>query len=128
MSYIYTPFHVFCVITLCLLLMFLQLKVEPQEEGFMIKVLSQRSCQGLLAFILEAFERLGLEVLQARASCVESFSLEAFGIKVSNNDVKHSLNIYTKNYYVVPNYLIIFIILIYLPVTCFILRKRFNNV
>lgn len=92
MSYIYTPFHVFCAITLCLLLMFLQLKVEPQEEGFMIKVLSQRSCQGLLAFILEAFERLGLEVLQARASCVESFCLEAFGIKVSNNDVKHSLN------------------------------------
>ncbi|KHN08842.1 uncharacterized protein LOC114384416 [Glycine soja] len=62
------------------------LKVEPQEEGFMIKVLSQRSCQGLLAFILEAFERLGLEVLQARASCVESFSLEAFGIKEKNDD------------------------------------------
>lgn len=57
----------------------------------MIKVLSQRSCQGLLTFILEAFERLGLEVLQARASCVGSFCLEAFGIKVSNNDVKCSL-------------------------------------
>ncbi|KAK7385604.1 hypothetical protein VNO78_31332 [Psophocarpus tetragonolobus] len=62
------------------------LKVEPQEEGYMVKVRSQRSCQGLLAFILEAFERLGLEVLQARASCVDTFSLEAFGIK-ENQDI-----------------------------------------
>lgn len=62
--------------------MFLQLKVEPQEEGFMIKVLSQASCQGLLVFVLEAFEELGLEVLQARVSCVDSFCLEALGIKV----------------------------------------------
>ncbi|RDX83457.1 hypothetical protein CR513_35617 [Mucuna pruriens] len=65
------------------------LKVEPQEEGFMIKVLSQSSCQGLLVFILEAFERLGLEVLRARASCVESFCLEAFGIKENNQDTRH---------------------------------------
>ncbi|KAG4402585.1 hypothetical protein GLYMA_02G233300v4 [Glycine max] len=64
------------------------LKVEQQEEGYLIKVLSQRSCQGLLAFILEAFERLGLVVLQARASCVESFCLEAFGIKESNEDTR----------------------------------------
>jgi len=72
--------------------MFWQIKVETKEEGFMIKVVSERSCQGLLRFILEAFERVGLEVLQARASCVESFSLEAFGIKVSDtNKVKHSL-------------------------------------
>lgn len=62
------------------------LEVEQQEEGFMIKVLSQRSCQGLLTFILEAFQRLGLEVLQARASCVESFCLEAFGIKENHED------------------------------------------
>ncbi|KAL2317400.1 hypothetical protein Fmac_031276 [Flemingia macrophylla] len=62
------------------------LKVEPQEEGFMIKVLSERSCQGLLVFILEAFERLGLEVIQARASCVDTFCLEAFGIKENNQD------------------------------------------
>ncbi|KAK7300835.1 hypothetical protein RJT34_11686 [Clitoria ternatea] len=65
------------------------LKVESQEEGFMIKVLSQRSCQGLLVFILEAFERLGLEVLRARASSVDSFCLEAFGIKVNNEDTRH---------------------------------------
>ncbi|KOM47192.1 hypothetical protein LR48_Vigan07g089600 [Vigna angularis] len=57
------------------------IKVETQEEGFTIKVVCEKSCQGLLTFILEAFEKLGLDVLRARASCVESFSLEAFGIK-----------------------------------------------
>ncbi|XP_016165651.1 uncharacterized protein LOC107608350 [Arachis ipaensis] len=44
------------------------LKVEAQEDGFMIRVLSQRNCKGLLVFILEAFEELGLQVLQARVS------------------------------------------------------------
>ncbi|XP_061354296.1 uncharacterized protein LOC133298923 [Gastrolobium bilobum] len=65
------------------------LKVEPQEEGFMIKVLSQRSCQGLLVFILEAFEGLGLEVVQASVSCVENFCFEAVGIKENNQDTSH---------------------------------------
>ena len=62
--------------------MILQLKVEPQEEGFMIKVMSERSCQGLLVLILEAFEELGLDVLQARVSCDENFCFEAIAIKV----------------------------------------------
>ncbi|XP_028768891.1 uncharacterized protein LOC114726460 isoform X2 [Neltuma alba] len=51
--------------------------VEEREEGFMIKVLSQRSCEGLLVFVLQAIEELGLDVLQARVSCAESFCLEA---------------------------------------------------
>ncbi|CAJ1960528.1 unnamed protein product [Sphenostylis stenocarpa] len=63
-----------------------KLEVETQEEGFVIKVLSQRSCQGLLVFILEAFEELGLDVLQARVSCADSFSLEALGNKENNED------------------------------------------
>ncbi|OIV95199.1 hypothetical protein TanjilG_21589 [Lupinus angustifolius] len=66
-----------------------KLKVEPQEEGFMIKVQSQRSCQGLLVFILEAFEELGLDVLQARVSCEDRFCLEALGIKENNEDTRH---------------------------------------
>jgi len=37
----------------------------------------------LLVFILEAFEELGLDVLQARVSCADSFTLEALGNKVS---------------------------------------------
>ncbi|KAK2386623.1 transcription regulator [Trifolium repens] len=63
-----------------------KLKVETQEEGFVIKVVSERSCQGLLVFILEAFEELGLEVLHARVSCVDDFCLEAIGNKENNED------------------------------------------
>ncbi|MED6121158.1 hypothetical protein PIB30_027504, partial [Stylosanthes scabra] len=58
-----------------------RIKVEVQEDKFIIKVVSQRGCKGLLVFILEAFEELGLEVLQARVSCAQNFSLEAIGIK-----------------------------------------------
>ncbi|XP_027337640.1 uncharacterized protein LOC113851375 [Abrus precatorius] len=65
-----------------------KLKVETQEGGFVIKVLSQTSCQGLLVFILEAFEELGLGVLQARVSCVDNFSLEAVGNKENNEDTR----------------------------------------
>ncbi|KAK2386626.1 transcription regulator [Trifolium repens] len=63
-----------------------KLKVETQEEGFVIKVVSERSCQGLLVFILEAFEELGLEVLHARVSCVDDFCLEAIGNKENNEN------------------------------------------
>ncbi|BBH04574.1 transcription regulator [Prunus dulcis] len=45
---------------------FPQLKVEPREGGFLIKLFAERSCSGLLVFILEAFEELGLDVHQAR--------------------------------------------------------------
>ncbi|KAK6935654.1 hypothetical protein RJ641_032684, partial [Dillenia turbinata] len=47
-------------------------RMESHQNGFTIKVASERSCPGLLVFILEAFEELGLVVLQAReyASCV----------------------------------------------------------
>ncbi|MED6163145.1 hypothetical protein PIB30_077088 [Stylosanthes scabra] len=64
-------------------------KVEAQEEGFMIRVLSQRNCKGLLVFILEAFEELGLQVLQARVSCADAFSLEALGIQEHNEGDDH---------------------------------------
>ncbi|XWS74419.1 hypothetical protein CRYUN_Cryun02cG0214400 [Craigia yunnanensis] len=58
-----------------------QLRVEAQDKGFLIKVLSERCCRGLLVFILETFEELGLDVLQARVSCSECFHLEAVGVK-----------------------------------------------
>ncbi|CAB4312391.1 unnamed protein product [Prunus armeniaca] len=58
---------------------FPQLKVEPREGGFLIKMFAERSCSGLLVFILEAFEELGLDVHQARVSCSNNFLLEAVG-------------------------------------------------
>ncbi|KAK9940935.1 hypothetical protein M0R45_017568 [Rubus argutus] len=66
---------------------FVQLKVEPREEdqeGFEIKMFTERCCTGLLVFVLEAFEELGLDVLQARISCSNNFLLEA--VATINND------------------------------------------
>ncbi|XP_022993987.1 uncharacterized protein LOC111489817 isoform X4 [Cucurbita maxima] len=51
--------------------------VESLAKGFSINVFSEKSCQGLLVSILEAFEELGLNVLEARVSCTDSFQLQA---------------------------------------------------
>ncbi|XP_022890837.1 transcription factor bHLH61-like isoform X2 [Olea europaea var. sylvestris] len=56
--------------------------VETLEKGFLINVYSEKNCPGLLVSILEAFERLGLEVLDARVSCSNNYRLEA----VSENE------------------------------------------
>ncbi|XP_062092413.1 transcription factor SCREAM2-like isoform X2 [Humulus lupulus] len=53
--------------------------VKTLEKGFMINVLSEKSCPGLLVSVLEAFEDLGLNVLEARVSCADSFRLQAVG-------------------------------------------------
>ncbi|KAA8549482.1 hypothetical protein F0562_001166 [Nyssa sinensis] len=54
-----------------------QVKVEAQGKRFLISVVSERSCTGLLVFILETLEELSLVVHQARVSCSENFHLEA---------------------------------------------------
>ncbi|XP_073009595.1 transcription factor bHLH61-like isoform X1 [Typha latifolia] len=53
--------------------------VETLERGFLINVFSETSYPGLLVSILEAFEELGLNVLEARASCTDKFCLQAVG-------------------------------------------------
>ncbi|XP_021669851.1 transcription factor bHLH61 isoform X3 [Hevea brasiliensis] len=57
----------------------MQVTVETLEKGFLINVLSEKNCPGLLVSILEAFEELGLEVIDARVSCEDNFQLEAVG-------------------------------------------------
>ncbi|KAK9282597.1 hypothetical protein L1049_010814 [Liquidambar formosana] len=59
-----------------------EVKVEALEKGFLINVFSAKSCPGLLVSILEAFEDLGLNVMEARISCTDSFQLEAVGGEV----------------------------------------------
>ncbi|ONI24746.1 hypothetical protein PRUPE_2G259900 [Prunus persica] len=56
-----------------------QVTVETLEKGFLINVFSEKSCPGLLVSVLEAFEDLGLNVLEARVSCADSFRLQAVG-------------------------------------------------
>ena len=51
--------------------------METLEKGFQINVFSEKNCPGLLVSILEAFEELGLEVLDAKVSCSDNFRLEA---------------------------------------------------
>ncbi|OEL15571.1 hypothetical protein BAE44_0023410 [Dichanthelium oligosanthes] len=51
------------------------------RRGFRINVSMERSRPGLLASVLEAFEDLGLDVLDADASCADdtAFRLQALG-------------------------------------------------
>ncbi|KAF3447992.1 hypothetical protein FNV43_RR08700 [Rhamnella rubrinervis] len=56
-----------------------QVTVKTLEKGFLINVFSDTNCPGLLVSILEAFEELGLDVLDARVSCSDTFQLEAVG-------------------------------------------------
>ncbi|XP_022722922.1 uncharacterized protein LOC111280037 isoform X2 [Durio zibethinus] len=58
--------------------------VETLQKGFLINVLLEKNCPGLLVSILETFEELGLDVLDARVSCEDNFQLEAIGGEVRN--------------------------------------------
>ncbi|KAJ0074993.1 hypothetical protein Patl1_35090 [Pistacia atlantica] len=49
-------------------------------------IFTESSCRGLLVFILEAFEDLGLLVLHARVSCSDNFLLEAIGTIENKED------------------------------------------
>nr|AFK37680.1 unknown [Lotus japonicus] len=60
--------------------------VETLEKGFLINVFSERNCPGMLVAILDAFEELGLDVLDARVSCEDTFQLEAVGGESEEND------------------------------------------
>ncbi|XP_058095529.1 uncharacterized protein LOC131240970 [Magnolia sinica] len=56
-----------------------EVKVERSEKGFVVRVLCSKG-RDLLVRILEAFDQMGLNVLQARVSCNNSsFCMEAIG-------------------------------------------------
>ncbi|KAL4576090.1 hypothetical protein LXL04_012178 [Taraxacum kok-saghyz] len=59
--------------------------VEAGEKGIRVNLCSERSCPGLLVFVLKVFEGLGLNVLEARVSCTGSFQLEALGVESDEN-------------------------------------------
>ena len=61
-----------------------QVKVETLGHGsFLVNVFSGKSCPGLLVSILEAIDELGLTVLEATATCADTFRLEAIGGEVT---------------------------------------------
>ncbi|XWS09479.1 hypothetical protein CRYUN_Cryun40dG0088200 [Craigia yunnanensis] len=57
----------------------MKVTVETLEKGFLINVFLEKNCPGLLVSILETFEELDLDVLDARVSCEDNFQLEAIG-------------------------------------------------
>ncbi|CAH1445421.1 unnamed protein product [Lactuca virosa] len=59
--------------------------VETMEKGIQVNVYSERSCPGLLVFVLKVFEEFSLNVLEARVSCTGSFQLEALGVENEEN-------------------------------------------
>ncbi|EPS69410.1 hypothetical protein M569_05356, partial [Genlisea aurea] len=65
--------------------------VESVEKGFLVKVESGKSCPGLLVWILESFEELGLSVVEARVRCVDSFSLQALGGEDDEEEVDEEI-------------------------------------
>ncbi|KAH7855239.1 hypothetical protein Vadar_022790 [Vaccinium darrowii] len=65
--------------------------VENLEKGFQINVISEKNCPGLLVTILEAFEELGLNVVEARVSCTGNFHLEAVGENEEENVDAHTV-------------------------------------
>ncbi|GJZ00388.1 hypothetical protein Tco_0517817 [Tanacetum coccineum] len=59
--------------------------VEAVEKGIQVNLYSEKSCPGLLVFVLKVFEEMSLNVLEARVSCTGSFHLEAFGVESEEN-------------------------------------------
>ncbi|OWM81650.1 transcription factor SCREAM2-like isoform X2 [Punica granatum] len=65
----------------------MEVDVETLDTGgFRINVHSEKDCPGLLVSILEAFEEMGLDVLDATVSCTDSFHLEAVGGEDQDKD------------------------------------------
>ncbi|KAJ4892053.1 transcription regulator [Raphanus sativus] len=60
--------------------------VETLEKGFMINIFAGKNQPGMLVSVLEAFEDIGLNVLEARISCTDSFSLHANGVENEDGD------------------------------------------
>lgn len=99
----YTPFspHYFLMYVLAcidwVVILLWQVSVETLEKGFLISVVSERGCRtATLCSVLQVFEELGLNVVEARVSCVERFQLQVIGeVKFTyltlNHDICHNL-------------------------------------
>lgn len=59
----------------------------------MIKVMSGKNEAGMLVCVLEAFEDLGLDVVEARVSCTDTFSLHAIGSSDVNTILLHHISL-----------------------------------
>lgn len=58
--------------------------MEKIEEGFHVRVTCEKAEDTLIS-ILEAFDEMGLNILQAKVSCNSYFSMEAIAAHVAQN-------------------------------------------
>ncbi|VVA35295.1 PREDICTED: mRNAion [Prunus dulcis] len=61
-----------------------EVKIEKIEEGFLVRVKCENAGDTLVS-VLEAFEEMGLTVLQARISSNNYFSMEAIAVAENQN-------------------------------------------
>ncbi|KAL3630536.1 hypothetical protein CASFOL_023520 [Castilleja foliolosa] len=71
-----------------------RVRVETLEKGFLVNIDSGNySCPGLLVSIMATFEELGLNVVEARVSCADTFHLQALG--GANEEDEENINAQT---------------------------------
>nr|XP_011460625.1 PREDICTED: uncharacterized protein LOC105350388 isoform X2 [Fragaria vesca subsp. vesca] len=61
-----------------------EVKVEKIEEGFRVRVTCEKADDTLVS-ILEAFDEMGLNILQAKVSCNSYFAMEAIAAHEAQN-------------------------------------------
>lgn len=59
---------------------------KNEEGGFVIRVTCEKEGDTLVS-VLEAFEEMGLEVVKARVSCTNLFTMEATAVAAQNQDL-----------------------------------------
>ncbi|PQQ03426.1 uncharacterized protein Pyn_33886 [Prunus yedoensis var. nudiflora] len=69
-----------------------EVKVEKIEEGFLVRVKCENAGDTLVS-VLEAFEEMGLTVLQARISSNNYFSMEAIAVAENQNQDQDQLDV-----------------------------------
>ncbi|KAB2601335.1 hypothetical protein D8674_002340 [Pyrus ussuriensis x Pyrus communis] len=68
-----------------------EVKVEKIKEGFLVRVKCEKAKDTLVS-VLEAFEEMGLNVVQGRVSCNNYFSMEAIAA-VADGESKDQMDV-----------------------------------
>ncbi|XP_038893157.1 uncharacterized protein LOC120082020 [Benincasa hispida] len=74
-----------------------EVKVEKNGEEFKVKVRCEKGGDRLVS-VLEAFEKMGLNVVEARVSCTECFCMEAIAVAENHrllnvSDITEAINV-----------------------------------
>ncbi|KAL0542738.1 hypothetical protein IC582_017812 [Cucumis melo] len=85
-----------------------EVKVEKNGEEFRVKVRCEKGGDRLVS-VLEAFEKMGLNVVEARVSCTECFCMEAIAVAEDHHqllnlsDITDAINVAIDPKLLAPN-------------------------